>query len=192
MVSTFENTIVIQNIVATINLQRKIDLEYIATHLQANVNIKYIPTEFPAVRIKLPKVTLLLFKSGKCLLVGGKRFEHIFSGRDFLLEKLVELKVSIENLPTIQIHNIVSSGDFMTELNLNLAALLLDTSIYEPEVFPGLIYRMQDPKLVILLFQSGKFVSTGCSREEIIYEGVLKTQQFLDEGGVFELKLFSN
>jgi transcription initiation factor TFIID TATA-box-binding protein len=42
-------------------------------------------------------------------------------------------------------------------------------STYEPELFPGLIYRMHEPKIVLLIFASGKIVLTGAkNREDIV------------------------
>ena len=79
----------------------------------------------------------------------------------------------------------VASGNFHNTINLELAALTLDTSMYEPEVFPGLIYRMQDPKVVLLLFQSGKFVCTGSKREELVHEAAKKAKIILDDNGAF-------
>ena len=43
-------------------------------------------------------------------------------------------------------------------------------SSYEPELFPGLIYRMIKPKIVLLIFVSGKIVLTGAKVREEIYQ----------------------
>ena len=53
--------------------------------------------------------------------------------------------------------------------------------IYEPEQFPGLIYRMENPKAVILIFSSGKLVCTGAKKEEEVHQAVMKLRQELDE-----------
>jgi transcription initiation factor TFIID TATA-box-binding protein len=53
--------------------------------------------------------------------------------------------------------------------------------MYEPEQFPGLIYRMDVPKVVILLFASGKLVCTGAKQEEDVYEAVSKLHQKLED-----------
>ena len=52
---------------------------------------------------------------------------------------------------------------------------------YEPEQFPGLTYRMEDPKVVFLIFSSGKLVCTGAKREEDVHQGGIKLHQQLDE-----------
>jgi hypothetical protein len=51
--------------------------------------------------------------------------------------------------------------------------------MYEPEQFPGLIYRMDDPKAVILLFASGKLVCTGAKKESDIFQAVTKLKRSL-------------
>ena len=53
--------------------------------------------------------------------------------------------------------------------------------MYEPEQFPGLIYRMEEPKIVILIFTSGKLVITGAKKEEEIYRAATKLQETLEE-----------
>ena len=53
--------------------------------------------------------------------------------------------------------------------------------MYEPEQFPGLIYRMEDPKVVILIFASGKLVCTGGKRREMVDVAVAKLHGILEE-----------
>jgi transcription initiation factor TFIID TATA-box-binding protein len=53
--------------------------------------------------------------------------------------------------------------------------------MYEPEQFPGLIYRMEEPKVVILLFSTGKLVCTGATKEEDVYLAVAKLHKELEE-----------
>jgi transcription initiation factor TFIID TATA-box-binding protein len=53
--------------------------------------------------------------------------------------------------------------------------------MYEPEQFPGLIYRMSEPKVVILLFASGKLVCTGAKKEQDVYDAVEKLHGLLEE-----------
>jgi transcription initiation factor TFIID TATA-box-binding protein len=57
--------------------------------------------------------------------------------------------------------------------------------MYEPEQFPGLIYRMKVPKTVILLFKSGNIVCTGAKSDEMVEESVKKLEMELDELGAF-------
>jgi transcription initiation factor TFIID TATA-box-binding protein len=56
---------------------------------------------------------------------------------------------------------------------------ILENVMYEPEQFPGLIYRMTEPKVVLLVFASGKLVITGAKREEQVHEAVEKIRAIL-------------
>lgn len=173
----------IQNIVASIDLHTPIDLETVARDLPARVSVKYIPDDFPGLIIKIsePKVTILLFSTGKGVITGVKEKQNLEISLKILIELLEAIKIPIKDKPLVIIQNMVASGDFQEPINLELAALTLETSIYEPEVFPGLIYRMQDPKIVFLLFQSGKFVCTGFRRDVVAYEGAWKfSERFFD------------
>jgi transcription initiation factor TFIID TATA-box-binding protein len=51
-------------------------------------------------------------------------------------------------------------------LNAIAIGLGLENIEYEPEQFPGLVYRISDPKVVVLLFGSGKLVVTGGRKPE--------------------------
>ncbi len=84
----------------------------------------------------------------------------------------------------ITIQNIVASGDLHTNIDLNMAAVVMEYAMYEPEVFPGLIYRMQDPKTVFLIFSTGRIVCTGAKNKEIVREAVIKLNQQVRELGV--------
>lgn len=173
----------IQNIVASINLHTTIDLETVAQELPASISVKYIPDNFPGLVIKItdPKVTILIFSTGKGVITGVKEKQNLYKSLEILIEHLEAINIPVKDEPLITIQNMVASGDFQEPINLELAALTLDTSIYEPEVFPGLIYRMQDPKIVFLLFQSGKFVCTGFRRDVVAYEGAWKfSERFFD------------
>jgi transcription initiation factor TFIID TATA-box-binding protein len=89
--------------------------------------------------------------------------------------------------PIITVQNIVASANLGAELNLELAAMKLENTLYEPEQFPGLIYRMRDPKVVILLFGSGKLVITGAKFESQIQEAAEKAFDRLLELGVVRI-----
>ena len=53
--------------------------------------------------------------------------------------------------------------------------------VYEPEQFPGLIYRMDRPKAVFLIFSSGKLVCTGARKEGDVHQAVDNLLQKLEE-----------
>ena len=83
--------------------------------------------------------------------------------------------------PELKIQNIVASANLSGTIDLEKSAFTLGKTMYEPEQFPGLIYRMEDPKVVILLFASGKLVCTGAKKEEDVYTAVERLQKRLEE-----------
>lgn len=185
----------IQNVVASIDLHAKINLEKAAANLPGTVQVSYIPEQFPGVVMKLqePKVSVLVFGSGKLVVTGAKTHAIIEEAVTIISNMLREIGHKIDRKPDIVVQNIVASGSLGRRINLEMAALLLDNCMYEPEQFPGLIYRMEDPKVVLLLFQSGKLVCTGAKKEEYvhqsirnIYEQLDEIEAFTDAGGGFE------
>jgi transcription initiation factor TFIID TATA-box-binding protein len=83
--------------------------------------------------------------------------------------------------PDIQIQNIVASAGLDGTIDVEKATYSLKRTMYEPEQFPGLIYRMEDPKVVILIFRSGKLVITGAKKEEEIHRAAATLQRTLEE-----------
>ena len=116
-------------------------------------------------RIRDPKTTALIFSSGKMVCTGAKSEEL---SRDAAKKyakaiKKVGFNVSMQDF---KIQNIVGSTDVGFPISLeNLSSTHDKFSTYEPELFPGLIYRMKDPKIVLLIFASGKIVLTGAKNK---------------------------
>jgi len=179
-----EPTIKIENIVATVSIDQNIDLEKIEQLFVGNV--EYDPDQFPGLIFRLdePRVTALIFKSGKMVVTGAKSTQELIKAvrKIFYLLKskgIVTGKVK----PRVQIQNIVASANLGVEVHLEKAAYLLDNSMYEPEQFPGLIYRLDDPRVVLLLFSSGKMVVTGAKKEEEVSRAVKRVYEELKEKG---------
>ncbi|TIB36058.1 hypothetical protein E3P84_01099 [Wallemia ichthyophaga] len=157
-----------RNIVATVNLDCRLDLKTIALHAR---NAEYNPKRFAAVimRIRDPKTTALIFASGKMVVTGAKSEDDSkLASRKYarIIQKLgFDAKFS-----EFKIQNIVGSCDVKFPIRLEgLAYTHGHFSSYEPELFPGLIYRMVKPKVVLLIFVSGKIVLTGAKVREEIY-----------------------
>eukprot|EP01090_Pellita_catalonica_P010187 TRINITY_DN21653_c0_g1_i1.p1 TRINITY_DN21653_c0_g1~~TRINITY_DN21653_c0_g1_i1.p1 ORF type:complete len:280 (+),score=43.56 TRINITY_DN21653_c0_g1_i1:173-1012(+) len=159
----------LQNIVSTVNLSCRLDLKKIALHAR---NAEYNPKRFAAVimRIRDPKTTALIFASGKMVCTGAKSEDASrLAARKYarIIQKLgFEAKFT-----DFKIQNIVGSCDVKFPIRLEgLAYAHSNYCSYEPELFPGLIYRMVSPKIVLLIFVSGKIVLTGAKVREEIYE----------------------
>ena len=84
----------------------------------------------------------------------------------------------------IKIENVVASTSLGEELDLQAIALALGGAEYEPEQFPGLVYRIDQPKVVVLLFGSGKLVCTGARKPSDVEEAVEKITVELRAAGL--------
>lgn len=168
-----EPTWKVENVVCTANvdIESKIDLNSVARGFPES---QYNPERFPGLitRFENPKAAVLLFSTGKMVITGLRSSEHANDIVDKVCKMLKRAKVSINGKPEITVQNIVSSGSLGLGINLDEAAVTLDNAVYEPEVFPGLIYRMEKPKVVILLFSTGRFVVTGARNKDQIKEAV--------------------
>ncbi|AEM39310.1 TATA-box binding family protein [Pyrolobus fumarii 1A] len=168
----------IENIVATVTLDQNLDLYAIETSIP---NVEYNPEQFPGLvfRLEEPKVTALIFKSGKMVVTGAKSTQQLIEAVKKIIRELKRHGIVIVGRPKVQIQNIVASANLNVCVDLEKAALTLENSMYEPEQFPGLIYRMQNPRVVLLIFSSGKMVITGAKREEEVKEAVYNIRDTL-------------
>lgn len=157
-------TLEIQNVVASTEIGQEIHLEELADDLSRS---EYNPEHFPGLvfRSQSPKATTLIFRSGKAVCTGAKTVENVHRAVTIVFDELRELGIGVEADPEITIQNMVSSGDFGQQLNLNAIAIGLGLKDieYEPEQFPGLVYQLADLDIVVLLFGSGKTVITGAT-----------------------------
>jgi transcription initiation factor TFIID TATA-box-binding protein len=170
----------IVNVVATTSLDQKIDLRAV---LKVFRNVEYRPKRFPGLvfRLKRPKTATLIFSTGKMVCTGAKSEKLARSAIRKVVRELKKQDIIILKKPEIEVQNIVASANLQGRIDLETAADVLDNVMYEPEQFPGLIYRMSDPKTVLLLFTSGKLVCTGAKSEAMVYESVAKVYGVLRE-----------
>lgn len=159
----------LQNIVSTVNLGCKLDLKKIAIHAR---NAEYNPKRFAAVimRIREPRTTALIFSSGKMVCTGAKSEDDSrLAARKYA--RIIQKLGFPAKFLDFKIQNMVGSCD--VRFPIRLEGLVLthgQFSSYEPELFPGLIYRMVKPRIVLLIFVSGKVVLTGAKVRQEIYE----------------------
>ncbi|MBX0296867.1 TATA-box-binding protein [Haloarcula nitratireducens] len=158
-------SIKVENVVASSDIGQELDLETLAMDLEAT---DYDPENFPGLvyRMQDPKAASLIFRSGKVVCTGAKSVDAVETALEQVFDELRSLGVEVDDSPTIDIQNVVSSADLKANLNLNAIAigLGLEHIEYEPEQFPGLVYRLDEPDVVALLFGSGKLVITGGKR----------------------------
>jgi transcription initiation factor TFIID TATA-box-binding protein len=176
----------IQNIVASTTFSEKLDLDVIAQSLE---EAEYEPEQFPGLvyRLNEPKTATLLFRSGKANCTGAKNVEDVKKTIRIIAEKLEKIGVKVYKTPEMVIQNIVATSDLEGDLNLSEVAMALglENVEYEPEQFPGLVYRLKEPKVVMLLFGSGKIVCAGARKTEEVLLAVNKLSKELISLGLF-------
>jgi len=170
----------IENVVATGNLHQNIDLSSI---VRVFPGVEYRPEQFPGLvyRVKKPKTTSLIFGSGKMVCTGSKSERQAHKAVMKVVDELNRNGIVILGKPEIQVQNIVASVGLGGYIDLEKVTYSLKRTMYEPEQFPGLIYRMEDPKVVILIFTTGKLVCTGAKKETEVHRAIAKLQDTLEE-----------
>jgi transcription initiation factor TFIID TATA-box-binding protein len=177
----------IQNVVATASLGQNFDLHSIVRVIPG---VEYRPEQFPGLvyRLKKPKTATLIFSSGKMVCTGAKSERQCKKAVMKVLEDLKKSGIVITGKPDIKIQNIVASVGLGGTIDLEKTTYSLERTMYEPEQFPGLIYRMNDPKVVILLFTSGNLVITGAKKEEEVHLAVTVLKKRLEEKELIRYK----
>ena len=163
--STGKREIRVVNIVVSASLGHDIPLEKMAATLS---NTEYNPEQFPGlvIRIKEPKTSALIFSSGKIVCTGARTMVDVRASIRKIIKSLEKINVKIKEEPEVKIQNIVASGAVGMDLNLNVLAMKLENTEYEPEQFPGLVYKLPALRATFLLFSNGKVVCTGTKSEE--------------------------
>ena len=106
-------------------------------------------------------VTFLIFGSGKLVCTGGRSKEDIMNAMSKLLKDLRKIGINVKSTWKVEIQNIVASGNLSRPLDLNKIAYGIEETEYNPEQFPGLVYKLRNSKITFLLFGTGKIVCTG-------------------------------
>jgi transcription initiation factor TFIID TATA-box-binding protein len=170
----------IQNVVAAATLNQKVDLNAV---VKSFPGVEYRPEQFPGLvfRIKRPKTATLIFNSGKMVCTGAKSENESRRAVMTVVKELKKSGIVIIRKPDLKVVNIVASASLGGNVDLEKAVTTLGKTMYEPEQFPGLIYRMDEPKVVMLIFASGNLVCTGAKKEQDVYDAVHKLHERLEE-----------
>lgn len=174
------DSIHVTNVVTSCGIDMDLDLEAISEDLPSS---QFDAERFPGLiyRTVEPKVTTLVFRSGKIISTGSDSASGSQSAVRELMDDFDSLGIECDS-PTVEVENVVGVADVDYSLNLNAIAigLGLENTEYEPEQFPGLVYRMDSPSVVALLFGSGKVVITGAETRDQIAAGVEQLYEELD------------
>jgi len=170
----------VQNIVATTSLEKPIPLTKLA---RTQSNTEYNPETFPGLilRVKEPKSAVLVFSSGNLVCTGTKSVAQVKQVIQEVIKQLKKINIKITATPKITVQNIVASGTIDIKLNLNFLAIEMENTEYEPEQFPGLVYKIKEPKASFLLFSNGKIVCTGVKSKKEADDAVAKLEATLEK-----------
>lgn len=177
--------ITIENIIAYTKIANKLNIEKIAEKLP---DFKYNPNEFAGLTLKLekPNAAVLLLPNGKVICTGAKNFEGVETAIKSAIEKIKNIQKKLIKKPKIETQNIITSIELKKELNLSLISKesMLENIDYEPDKFPGLIYRMDDVGASFLIFSSGKIICTGVKTIEEVTNAIKMMEEKLSSLGV--------
>lgn len=180
-------SIELQNVVGSAALGRELDLLELATDLNGT---EYDPDEFAGLlyRTDASPATVMAFSSGKVTVTGATGTGEMRRAFGEFVAGLEEIGLSLSEPPEVSVQNMVATADLGEEVNLTAAALGLDLERveYEPEVFPGLVYRLESPDVVVLLFGSGKIVVTGATDRASIERAVETVASQLTDLGLLD------
>ncbi|XP_039950683.1 TBP-related factor [Bactrocera tryoni] len=164
-----QHEVKLQNVVATVSVGCELNLQDINFRTR---NSEYTPSRFHGVvmRMREPRCTALIFRTGKIICTGARNETEASLGARKFARILQKLGYPVKFVD-FKLHNIVATVDLRFPIRLeNLNQMHGQFSSYEPELFPGLIYRMVNPRMVLLIFVNGKIVFTGAKARKDILE----------------------
>ena len=171
----------IENIVASGVIAESIDLVMLSEKVK---NCELNKKRFPGAvyRIEKPKIAALIFSTGKIVLTGIRDDKALKDGLAIVMKSVKGAGIETLKVPKVAITNMVCSYNLGKYINLNKVVITLNVENieYEPEQFPGLVYRIKDPKIVVLIFSSGKIILTGGKNLEDVRKGLDVLEQKLE------------
>lgn len=169
----------IVNVVGSGSLDAEFDLEKVAADIGPIA--EYDPDKYPGMYLRFgedaPLITI--YRTGKYIVTGADSEEEAYAIRERLLNLLATNGMIVEpNDEWFRIQNLVCTAELSESLNLNalVIGLGLEKTEYEPEQFPGLIYRPSSADNVVLLFASGRVVITGSSDFDVVEQTFVALQ----------------
>jgi len=156
----------VENIVVSFTISSSLDLPKLAEILP---DATYNPDEVPAIVLQFskPRSMATLFSTGNVVVTGPRSMDEVHDVVKMFTDRLDVVGVQVDETPEIKVMNVTVSTDLQQSLKLRRLAKSLQTAEYSPKVFPGLVYKGDDPNTVILLFDSGKIVCNGIRLEDV-------------------------
>jgi len=178
-----EFAVKIENVVAFVSLGTRIPLTKLVNALES---AEYEPEQFPGLvyRTKEPRAAALIFSSGKIVCTGAKNIEKAHEAIAKVVDAIRKAGIRMPRKYDVTVENIVASSKIKAKLNLEEITFALENAEYEPEQFPGLVYRISEPRVAFLLFSSGKIICTGAHRIEDVHAALKKLKEKLESIGI--------
>jgi transcription initiation factor TFIID TATA-box-binding protein len=178
-----EFKIKIQNIVAFTVLGKDISLDEMLQNVE---DTEWQPEQFPGLvyKIKDPRASALIFSQGKIVCTGTKTLEDLEKAMKKIVARIRKAGMSMPNKYDTRVENIVASTKVDGDITLEEIATTLENSEYEPEQFPGLVYRISEPRVAFLIFGSGRVIVAGAQNEKDIHRALHKLVENLGKIGV--------
>ena len=178
-----EFDIKVENVVAFTSLGKDISLTKLVEKIES---VEYEPEQFPGLvyRIQDPRAAALIFSSGKIVCTGARSIEMAKEAMRKVVDTIRGVGINLPREFDIKVENIVASSKVNAKLNLEEIAFSLENAEYEPEQFPGLVYRIREPRVAFLLFSSGKIICTGAHTIKDVQSALNKLKEKLEEIGI--------
>ena len=119
-----------------------------------------------------PKSTILIFKSGRMIIIGSESETDAEVAAKKTLKEIQKLTNKKLKLKGFRVTNIVANADL--GYKIDIGKLSEDQFAQKDDSFPGAVHQMRHPVKAVLLFSSGKVVFTGASHRNQIYEAFQK------------------
>jgi len=173
-----EAAVKVVNVVASATLGQRVNLDAVVKSFST---AKFPSERFPGLvfRLKKPKTATLIFSSGKMICTGGRSENEARRAVETVVGELSKGGIITPKRSRVKVDNIVASANFGRSVDLESVSKLQST-MYEPDQFPALIYRMDDPKVVFLIFSTGRLVCVGAKSEKEVRRAIGKLIQKLD------------
>jgi len=174
----------VENVVAVAMFGVEFQLEKLLSQTERT---EYEPEQFPGLVYRpagLPGVAALIFSSGKVVCTGSRTVEGARDALEKVAQKMRENGFAVPKDFSVSIENIVASSKLKGQLKLEELALSLENAEYEPSQFPGLVFRLPDPRVSFLLFSTGKIICTGARNVEDVQKALQKLKERLKAAGI--------
>jgi transcription initiation factor TFIID TATA-box-binding protein len=152
----------VENIVVAFSIASSLDLQKLAGILP---DAKYNPAEVPALVLQFvkPRSIATLFPTGNVVVTGPRSMTDVSDVLKMVQDRLSVVGVQMQTSPEVKVQNVTASTDLARPLDMRFLVKSLQHVEYDAKVFPGVVYKGDDPNTVILLFDSGKIICNGAS-----------------------------